>query len=147
MYYSRFAVRNSKKKVTDQLLVCRIGELWRPEWFQTDCIWVQVILLIIQDQFYTIQNLQRSPIPQTSNWSSTFFAVSYSKLVLELPIIDQLKLKFENAPAPASAKKVQRCLTIIVFTIGICTWKKEDSSKIFYNWTDTILAGHALTYT
>ena len=32
-----------------------------------------MIPLIIQDQFYTIQNLQRSPIPQTSNWSETFF--------------------------------------------------------------------------
>ena len=34
-----------------------------PEWFQTDCIWVHMIPLIIQDQFHTIQNLQRSPIP------------------------------------------------------------------------------------
>ena len=32
-----------------------------------------MIPLIIQYQFYTIQNLQRSPIPQTSNWSGTFF--------------------------------------------------------------------------
>ena len=32
-----------------------------------------MIPLIIQDQFHTIQNLQRSPIPQTSNWSGTFF--------------------------------------------------------------------------
>ena len=32
-----------------------------------------MIPLIIQDQFYTIQNLQRSPIPQKSNWSGTFF--------------------------------------------------------------------------
>ena len=32
-----------------------------------------MIPLTIQDQFYTIQNLQRSPIPQTSNWSRTFF--------------------------------------------------------------------------
>ena len=32
-----------------------------------------MIPLIIQDQFYTIQNLQRSPIPQTRNWSGTFF--------------------------------------------------------------------------
>ena len=31
-----------------------------------------MIPLIIQDQFYTIQNLQRPPIPQTSNWSGTF---------------------------------------------------------------------------
>ena len=43
-----------------------------------------MIPLTIQDQFYTLQNLQRSPIPQTSNWSGTFFAVSYSKLALEL---------------------------------------------------------------
>ena len=41
-----------------------------------------MIPLIIQDQFYTIGNLQRSPIPQTSNWSGTFFAVSYSKPAL-----------------------------------------------------------------
>ena len=32
----------------------------------------QVISLIIKDQFNTIQNLQRSPIPQISNWSGTF---------------------------------------------------------------------------
>ena len=30
-----------------------------------------------------IQNLQMFPIPQTSNWSWTFFAVSYSKPALE----------------------------------------------------------------
>ena len=64
--------KKQQKKVPDQLLVCGIGYLWRT-WFQTDCIWVQVIPLIIQYQFYTIQNLQRSPIPQTSNWSGTFF--------------------------------------------------------------------------
>ena len=39
--------------------------------------------LIIQDQFYTNQNFQRSPIPPTSNWSGTFFAISYSKLALD----------------------------------------------------------------
>ena len=43
-----------------------------------------MIPLIIQDQFYTIQNLQRSPIPQTSNWSGTFFAVSYNKPALAI---------------------------------------------------------------
>ena len=32
-----------------------------------------MIPLIIQGQSYTIQNLQRSPIPQNSNWSGTFF--------------------------------------------------------------------------
>ena len=33
-------------------------------------------------QFGIIQVLQRSPIPQTSNWPGTFFAVSYSKPAL-----------------------------------------------------------------
>ena len=47
-----------------------------------------MIPLIIQDQFYTIQNLQRSPIPQTSNWSGTFFAVSYSKPALADHVMD-----------------------------------------------------------
>ena len=39
---------------------------------------------IIYNQFGIIQVLQRSPIPQTSNWSGTFFAVSYSKPALEI---------------------------------------------------------------
>ena len=42
------------------------------------------------NQFGIIQDLQRSPIPQTSNWSGTFFAVSYSKLVLLLVRLSQL---------------------------------------------------------
>ena len=37
---------------------------------------------IIQDQFGIIQNLQGSPIPQTSFLPWTFFAVSYSKTAL-----------------------------------------------------------------
>ena len=35
------------------------------------------------NQFEIIQVLQRSPIPQTSNWSGPFFAVSYSKPTLK----------------------------------------------------------------
>ena len=31
------------------------------------------IMLNSQDQFYTVQTFQRSPISQTSNWSGTFF--------------------------------------------------------------------------
>ena len=41
-----------------------------------------MIPLIIQDQFYNIQNLLTSPIPQTNNWPGTLFAVSYSKPAL-----------------------------------------------------------------
>ena len=43
-----------------------------------------MIRLIIRDQFYSIQSLQRSPILQNNYWSGTFFAVSYSKLALAL---------------------------------------------------------------
>ena len=38
--------------------------------------------MLIQDQFGIIQNLQTSPISQTSFLVGTFFAVSYSKLAL-----------------------------------------------------------------
>ena len=38
----------------------------------------------MQDQSNTIQNLQKSPTPQTSNWSGTFFSVFYSKRALDL---------------------------------------------------------------
>ena len=60
--------------------------------FQTECIRVLVIPLIIQNQFYTIQNLQRPPISQTSNWSGTFFAFSYSKPALvTATFLDQMR--------------------------------------------------------
>ena len=41
--------------------------------------WLYVSSSNSPDQFYTVQNIQRSLIPQTSKWSGTFFAVSYSK--------------------------------------------------------------------
>ena len=49
----------------------------------TDCTSVQVIPLIILGQFSTIQNLLKSPIPPTSNWSVTFFATLYDKPALK----------------------------------------------------------------
>ena len=42
--------------------------------------------MLIQDQFGIIQNLQVSPISQTSFLVGTFFAVSYSKWALEIKI-------------------------------------------------------------
>ena len=71
-----------------------IGDLWRT-WMIPKCIWVQVILLIIQNQIYTIQNLQRSPIPQTINWSGTFFAVSYSKPALRSSLFSHFCLNLD----------------------------------------------------
>ena len=38
---------------------------------------------MIKDQFGIIQNLQTSPIPQTSFLAGTFFATSFSKAALE----------------------------------------------------------------
>ena len=38
--------------------------------------------MLIQDHFGIIQNLQTSPIPQTSFLAGTFFDVSYSKTAL-----------------------------------------------------------------
>ena len=40
-------------------------------------------LILIQDQFGIIQNLQMSPIPQTNLLVVTFFGYSYSKTALE----------------------------------------------------------------
>ena len=47
--------------------------------------------MLIYDQFGIIQILHISPIPQTSNWSSTFFAVSYSK-----PALDKISTVFDH---------------------------------------------------
>ena len=47
--------------------------------------------LIIKSQFGIIQNLQMSPIPQTSFLVGTFFATSYSKTALKT------KIEFLNA--------------------------------------------------
>ena len=40
--------------------------------------------MLILDQFGIIQNLQMSPIPQTSFLVGTFFVASYSKTALDL---------------------------------------------------------------
>ena len=76
-----FAVRNSKKS-SWPVLVCGIGDLWRFEWCKIDPGWSGESLELICNQFRIIQVLQRCPIPQTSNWSGIFLAVSYSKPAL-----------------------------------------------------------------
>ena len=73
-YLEPVCCKKQQKKVPDQLLVCGKGDLWRtwriPNWFYM--YKSKLIPLTIQDQFYTIQNLQRFLIPQTSDWSGTF---------------------------------------------------------------------------
>ena len=52
------------------------------EWYKIDPRWSVESLGLLYNQFGIIQVLRRVPIPQTSNWSGTFFAVSYSKPAL-----------------------------------------------------------------
>ena len=78
------------KKVPDHLLVCGLGDLCEgSEWYQIDPRWSGESLRLIQNQFGIIQVLQRSSIPQTSNWSGTFFSSWYKKTALKggYPII------------------------------------------------------------
>ena len=46
-----------------------------------------MIPLIIQDQFYPIQNLQRSPILQTNNWSGIFFCCFLQQTGSKLKVV------------------------------------------------------------
>ena len=105
-------------------MICRIGDLWRTwiilNWF----IWVQVIPLIIQDQFYTIQNLQWSPIPQTSNWSGTFFVDSYSKPA-------QLNSRFSLSPSFKQLKQHSALQwNLIGFFCGRKKWAGKDGAPL-----------------
>ena len=79
---SQFAVRNGKKQFLTDYWFVQQGTSEGPEGFLTDFKWVQVIPIIIQNHLSTIQNLQRALIPQTNNWSGTFFVVSYRKPAL-----------------------------------------------------------------
>ena len=75
-----FAIIDSKKD-----LVYGIGGTSEDsEWYEIDSGGSRESPGLICNQFGIIQVLQRSPILQTSNWSGTFFAVSYSKPALAL---------------------------------------------------------------
>ena len=52
--------------------------------------------MLIKDQFGIIQNLQTSPIPQTSFLVGTFFAASYSKMALANAIL-QIHSRLETS--------------------------------------------------
>ena len=51
--------------------------------------------MLIQDQFGIIQNLQTTPIPQTSFLVRTFFAASYSKTAIRLDL-GQVRYRLSN---------------------------------------------------
>ena len=48
--------------------------------------------MLIYDQFVIIQNLQTSPIPQTSFLVWTFFTTSSNKMALEFPVFRKYTL-------------------------------------------------------
>ena len=52
--------------------------------------------MLIQDQFGIIQNLQTSPISQTSSLVGTFFDVSYSKMALEMSCCKKQQKKVQG---------------------------------------------------
>ena len=99
-----------------------------PEGFQTDSKWVQVIPMIIKDQFGTAHNLQRVLIPQTSNWSGTIFTVSYSKPALVKYIMkiwiqySDLKYKIEVVVQYQIVMFVQLIFLIRWLKIHVCTF-------------------------
>ena len=63
--------KKQQKKVPDQLLVCGIGDLWRT-WMIPN--WLHMSPSDSPDHPGSIYyHLQRSHIPQTSNWSGTVF--------------------------------------------------------------------------
>ena len=58
--------------------------LFEYNWVQNPIllVFIKGSLLLIQDQFGIIQNLQTSSIPQTNFLVGTYFGVSYSKMAL-----------------------------------------------------------------
>ena len=76
-----------------------------------------MIPLIIKDQFYTIQNLQRSPIPQTSNWSGTFCCCflqqTGSSSIACLDFLDALQEAFDRKPFQSSFTIVPTPILIV----------------------------------
>ena len=116
-----------------------------PNW--SYIIWVQVISLIIQDPFYTIQNLQRSPSPQTSNWSGTFFAVFLqqtssscdSNLIMTVGRKAVIFFSFLRACAEKKGtfilEKPLLCKQILFLSCRhfVCV-QGQNKSCFFYNW-------------
>ena len=94
----------------------------------------------LYNQFGIIHVHQRSPIPQTSNWSGTFFAVSYIKLALfdlnvkKNPLIyfpwqrtsTNLHLK------TSSTIKVHKSIIVLCIFQGFIQWDKTLLKSYFY---------------
>ena len=81
------------------------------------------------NQFGIIQVLQRSPIPQISYWSGTFFAASYSKPALKfgLVLFHLRKKKYVSVPA-------QTCIYgLVLFHYFSILWNYNSvAAQIFF---------------
>ena len=93
---SRFTVRNSKKRFLTIYWFVEQGTSEQSEWYKIDPGWSGELSGLIYNQFGINQVLQRSPIPQISIWSGTFFAVSYSKpaLAVIMKLVQQVKINY-----------------------------------------------------
>ena len=69
--------------------------------------------MLIYGQFGIIQNLQMSPIPQTSFLVGTFFAVSYSKPALARIHLSEFLLQWQ---LPLGCKQVVK-VSLVVFAL------------------------------
>ena len=68
---------------------------------------------LIYNQIEIFQVLQRSPIPQTSNWSGTFFAVSYSKPALGCNIVPfSFSFDYHSASMVTAISDHKRAFTV-----------------------------------
>ena len=67
-----------------------------PEGFQTDSRRVQIIPMIILDQFGTIMNLYRALIFETSNWSRTIFCRFLQQTGFKYLIAHLVRLGYSN---------------------------------------------------
>ena len=87
-----------------------------------------MIPLIIQDQFFTVKNLQRSPIQQASNWPGTFFVVSYSKpaLAKSLYVSFLVRGKKEKFSSKFLLTKFKRNEMFVLFSPKFSEKKSDD---------------------
>ena len=110
------------------------------EWYKIDHGGLGESLELIYNQFGIIQFIQRSPIPQTSNWSGTFFAVSYSKLALfdlhvkKNPLIyfPWQRISTTLHLKTSSTIKVHKSIILLYIFQGFVQWDKSLLNSYFY---------------
>ena len=113
-FQSRFAVRNSKKTFLKRYWFVK-------QWTNEDSEWYRIdlgssgeslgLIYKIYTQFGIIQVLQRSLIPETSNWSGTFFCCFLQQTGSRE---QQIQARFMYSPAPIYYCKSKFSLSILI---------------------------------